>query len=604
MRQSRHLGLSRREIVPVNELVGLVALEYLKYVSIGYSQVSRKGFFHYMFAWNNYKPQKIEEIEKSVRNRLSSINPNNITCDCSSYVSAMYYIAHYIGKSRDGFKHSNADPARYNATQLRRHPQRFVTGNPWTSYNMQSITRYNFEKVVGTVELQPGDIIVHHSDQTPGVNSETGETVFEGMKVNRVADGGQEVVDSVGHVQLYIGKGVWNNTEYKDLLIECGGAPGGVIAGNNSISLSHACNNGAWESGGKILYVSQDIKRTQEGTYVLRKVVKRKTQPKQIIIKPIEYNNTYIDENEEEKNNEIIITYNNLINSSLYYIDQDSSSQIWAKTNSLINTLKLKNNKQAQLLFNFEPRIYTTPLLERTEIKDEDDNFVRYSWAQLENNTTIKYNKGTFNTLQINGININNDYNITNFIKTYAYIKNIKINIQGTGLDNCYCCLSNLSFLNLNELNSICLNDTIDGVLLSDKLFALDAVNDTINPLSNPSPDDSTYFDSITEEEIQELNSLIAATKQQTSKYVKQFNKEDDNYTLMYGDDIENTEEFSLLFNTDIDNRDENSTKPYNYYLYFYLKEDENNQSPLEEEIKIEKIEFILNYYTTTEKED
>ena len=45
----------------------------------------------------------------------------------------------------------------------------------------------------------------------------------------------------------------------------------------------------------------------------------------------------------------------------------------------------------------------------------------------------------------------------------------------------------------------------------------------------------------------------------------------------MYGDDIENTEEFSLLFNTDIDNRDENSTKPYNYYLYFYLKEDENN---------------------------
>ena len=85
--------------------------------------------------------------------------------------------------------------------------------------------------------------------------------------------------------------------------------------------MSHACNNGAWESGGKILYVSQDIKRTQEGTYVLRKVVKRKTQPKQIIIKPIEYNNTYIDENEEEKNNEIIITYHNLINSSLYYID-------------------------------------------------------------------------------------------------------------------------------------------------------------------------------------------------------------------------------------------------------------------------------------------
>lgn len=243
MRQSRHLGLFNMKDVPLNELVGLIALEVFQHCSIGYSQGGRSKFFSNSVSKADSRIKRLKQIK--------SKHPSG-SCDCSSFVDSMWYLAHLIGKTKDKYQFSSGDSM--NAIDAKHSTNDITFSNPYTTYNLHNICAYGFELKFGrSVKLEPGDIIVMH-----GQISREG---YDGYLANVDPETG---MGTVGHAQLYIGPGKYNGTNYESLMIECGGTKGDV-ANKGGLNL-HTFGTTIEALGGM---------GTTTGTYVIRKIIKK-----------------------------------------------------------------------------------------------------------------------------------------------------------------------------------------------------------------------------------------------------------------------------------------------------------------------------------------
>lgn len=415
MRQSRLLGLlDKEELPPLNELVGLIALNVFNYCPPNYSQGSRNTFIEEVLN-GGHRPKKLKDF------KTKSTYYDNLACDCSSFVDSMWYLAHLIAKLHpaDDYAYSSIDSVQ---SVKRNNPTTVTLANAFTTYRFNAITQYNFEIKQGSVRLQPGDIIIMHHSEVWDPEHNEAQKKMQGYVAITTQDG--QEYGTTGHAQLYIGPGVYDGHHYDNLLIECGGEESGLIDKRNGLYLREkgpqiSCSGGMG---------------TTSGQYVLRKTILKPTstvswQTYYTSLSPdapftwndyIKYGCVFT---EKENNNSIKWNYNNALQG------EDTISSL---TCGYLNTL----DSQIGLYLSFDSSIINGAVYQGcSKLTITISNIIMTNHPELNTDFYCVLSPSaltnTTNTLFKLGNEVNNSYAVNQDANTYTK----KINFIHGGLD-------------------------------------------------------------------------------------------------------------------------------------------------------------------------